>query len=453
MEYGTFAGSIPSGHYGAGEVRIWDSGTYDLLEWTDSKVSVRLHGHRHTGEYHLIKTRTDWLVFLAKSSEIRPPERPPALTPMFAEAGHQPFDRAGWRFEPKLDGIRTLLSFDRQAFRLISRTGRDMTGSYPDLKDLFRRVVAINALIDAEIVATDEHGYPSFERLQQRMNLASPSEIERTAKQIPVELYAFDLLWFDGRNVMSLPLSERLELLDEVVVEGKRMRRMFGVEEKGVAFAQQARDLHFEGTVAKRLHSRYLAGRRSPDWQKIKFLNRQDCVVLGWTPGQGGRANSFGALLVGAYVDGELRWVGQVGTGFTDQMIAALMKQLRDLVVDAPAIRDPELKRVKGARWVRPELVVDVEYLQMTRVGKMRAPSFKGIRVDKLPEDTVMEPQAVGTIADDEEEGEPEPRKPARRAAANPPTKKATPARRAPARKRAAAKKATPAARSRRGSA
>jgi bifunctional non-homologous end joining protein LigD len=461
MEYGTFAGSIPSGHYGAGEVRIWDSGTYDLVEWTESKVSVRLHGRRHTGEYHLIKTRTDWLVFLAKSSEIRPPELPPKLTPMFAEGGHQPFDRAGWRFEPKLDGIRTLLSFDRQNVRLISRTGRDMTASYPDLKDLFRRVVAINALIDAEIVATDEQGYPSFERLQQRMNLASPSEIERTAKQIPVELYAFDLLWFDGSNLMSLPLSERLELLDEVIVEGKRMRRMFGVEEKGIAFAEQTRELRFEGTVAKRLNSRYLAGRRSPDWQKIKFLNRQDCVVLGWTPGQGGRANSFGALLVGAYDDGELRWVGQVGTGFTDRMIAGLMKRLGDLVTESPPIRDPELKRVKGARWVRPELVVDVEYLQMTRVGKMRAPSFKGIRIDKLPEDAVMEPQAVGTMAEDDDEEQPQkpsrpaakkrtPAKTAATAKKRTPAKTAATAKRAPARK-PATKKATPAARTRRG--
>jgi bifunctional non-homologous end joining protein LigD len=455
MEYGTFSGSIPSGHYGAGEVRIWDNGTYDLLEWTESKVSVRLHGRRHTGEYHLIKTKTDWLVLLAKASEVRPPELPPSLTPMFAEAGHQAFDRAGWRFEPKLDGIRTLLYFDRQAVRLVSRTGRDMTGSYPDLKDLFRRVVAINALIDAEIVATDEHGYPSFERLQQRMNLAAPSEIERAAKQIPVELYAFDVLWFDGHDVMSRPLSERLELLDDVIVEGKRMHRMFGVEEKGIAFAQQSRELHFEGTVAKRLNSRYQAGRRTPDWQKIKFLNRQDCVVLGWTPGQGGRGNSFGALLVGAHVDGELRWVGQVGTGFTEQMIASLMTRLRDLVTDAPPIGDPELSKVKGARWARPELVVDVEYLQMTRVGKMRAPSFKGIRIDKLPEDTVMEPQVVGTTADDDEEGErsrPAAKKkpPAKKTAPakKPPVKKAT-----PARKPAAAKKATPAARTRRGSA
>ena len=193
--------------------------------------------------------------------------------------------------------------------------------------------------------------------------------------------------------------------------------------------------------------------------------------MLGWTPGQGGRANSFGALLVGAHVDGELRWVGQVGTGFTDQMISSLMKRLADLLVDEPAIRDPELKRVKGARWVRPELVVDIEYLQMTRVGKMRAPSFKGIRIDKLPEDTVMEPQAVGTTADDDAEAEPpkpsgaRAKKPPRRslprrkpASKKPPAKKPAAKKpptsgKAPARKPAAARKATPAARTRRGSA
>src|SRR5438132_3309121 len=183
MEYGSFAGTIPDGHYGAGEVRIWDNGTYDVLEWTDSKVSVRLHGHRHTGEYHLIRTKTDWLVLLSKSSDVVPPEPPPALTPMLAEGGHEAFDRAGWLFEPKLDGIRTLLFFDRQHVRLVSRTGRDQTGSYPELHNLFRRVVAVNALVDAEIVAGDETGRPSFERLQQRMNLAAPSEIERAAKQ------------------------------------------------------------------------------------------------------------------------------------------------------------------------------------------------------------------------------------------------------------------------------
>ena len=388
MEYGSFAGTIPAGHYGAGEVRIWDRGTYDLVEWTDKKVSVVLHGIRHNAEYHLIKTKSDWLVLLASVSDVTPPERPPMLSPMLAEAGHEAFDRAGWIFEPKLDGIRTLVYLDDQTIRLVSRTGRDQSDSYPELHNLYRRLVATNAVVDGEIVATDE-GRPSFERLQQRMNLSSRPEIERAAKQIPVELYAFDLLWLDGEDLIGRPLSERLAGLAEVAVEGKGLRRVFGVEEHGTGFARDSRKLGFEGIIAKRLKSTYLPGRRSSDWQKIKFLNRQDCVVLGWTPGQGGRGSSFGALLLGAWVDGALRWIGQVGTGFTDRMLADLMVRLDDLKADEPPVQDPELRKVKGARWVRPELVCDVEYLQMTSAGKLRAPSFKGLRDDKPPEDAV----------------------------------------------------------------
>jgi len=397
MEYGSFAGTIPSGHYGAGEVRIWDAGTYDLLEWTPTKVSVRLHGRRHTGEYHLIRTKTDWLVLLAKSSDVVPPEPPPAMSPMLAEPGGQPFDRAGWLFEPKLDGIRTLLSFDRQRVRLFSRTGRDQTGSYPELHNLFRRVVAVDALIDGEIVAGDSEGRPSFERLQQRMNLVSPAEIERAAKAIPVELFAFDLLWLDGEDLTGRPLFERRERLLEVAVEGKGLRLVFGVEDAGREFYEGAKRLGLEGVVAKRLSSRYAPGRRTPDWKKIKILNRQDCVVLGWTPGQGGRGTTFGALLLGAYVEGDLRWIGQVGTGFTDRMLADLQERLNALETDRPPIDDREIAKVRGVHWVRPELVCEVEFLQITSAFKLRAPSFKGLRPDKLPEDAVLEP-AAGTM-------------------------------------------------------
>jgi len=395
MEYGSFAGTIPGGHYGAGEVRIWDHGTYDLLEWTDDKVSVRLHGRRHTGEYHLIKTRTDWLVLLAKSSAVVPPEPPPALAPMLAEPGSGPFDRQGWLFEPKLDGIRTLLTFDRQQVRLISRTGRDQTASYPELHNLFRRIVAVNALVDGEIVAADSEGRPSFERLQQRMNLVSPPEIDRAAKAIPVELFVFDILWLDGEDVTGLPLSQRRERLERVAVEGKGLRLVFGVQDRGRDFYEGAKQLGLEGVVGKRLSSRYSPGRRTSDWKKIKILNRQDCVVLGWTPGQRGRSDSFGALLLGAYTNGGLRWIGQVGTGFTDRMLADLRERLRAIETDRASIDDPELARVKGAHWVRPELVCEVEFLQITSAFKLRAPSFKGLRTDKVAEDAVLEPPAV----------------------------------------------------------
>jgi bifunctional non-homologous end joining protein LigD len=399
MEYAGFEGTIPSGHYGAGEVVIWDAGTYDQLEWTDKKVSFRLHGKRHRGEFHLVKTGRgdqDWLVFLSRPPEGEgPPEPPPPMLPMLATGGAKPFDDPAWTFEPKLDGIRSLVYTTMDSTKLVSRTGRDQTASYPELRMVHNRVTSINAVLDGEIVAADRDGRPSFERLQQRMNLASPAEIERARKAIPVDLYAFDLLWLDGQGLTGRPQEERRKLLEEVTVPGgKGLQVTLVVEEEGRSFYEQAKKFGFEGVVAKRTSSRYTPGKRSPDWRKIKILNRQDAVIIGWTPGQGGRGSSFGALLLGAYRDRELVWIGQVGTGFTDGTIKDLMKRLRALEIDEPAVSESELRKVKGARWVRPELVADVEYLEMTKAGKLRAPSFKGLRTDKLPEDCVLEPQA-----------------------------------------------------------
>jgi bifunctional non-homologous end joining protein LigD len=397
MEYGSFAGSIPEGHYGAGEVRIWDRGTYDLLEWTDKKVGFRLHGERHRGEYHLVKTsrgERDWLVFLSRADEAGP-AAPPSMQPMLAVGGYEPFDAEGWWFEPKLDGIRTLLNLQGEDVRLVSRTGRDQTASYPELGRVYRRINATNVILDGEIVATDQHGNTSFEILQQRMNLVSPAEIERMSKKIPVEMVAFDILWLDGGDLTGRPLSERREILNRVVMEDRGIRLIYSVPDEGTSFYRIATEHGLEGIVAKRAASRYQPGKRSDDWRKIKILKRQDCVILGRTPGEGRRGDAFGSLLLGAYREGKLIWVGQVGTGFTDRMLTDLMAKLEELATDRPPIEDSELRKVKGARWVRPELVAEVEYLQMTAAGKLRAPSFKGLRPDKLPEDAILEQTQV----------------------------------------------------------
>jgi bifunctional non-homologous end joining protein LigD len=395
MEYGSFAGTIPKGHYGAGEVRIWDRGTYDLLEWTEKKVGFRLNGERHRGEYHLVKTsrgERDWLIFLASASEESPLARPPKFSPMLATPGYEPFDRTGWWFEPKFDGIRTLLYLEGEDIRLISRTGRDQTAIYPELARVYRRITAVNAVLDGEIVATDERGHTSFELLQQRMNLTARADVERMRKKIPVEMVVFDILWLDGEDLTKLHLTERRERLQSVVLEDKGIRLVYWAPEKGKRFFDAAKELGLEGVIAKRADSRYQPGKRSEDWRKIKILKIQDCVILGWTPGQRGRSEVFGALLLGAYSDGKLKWIGQVGTGFTDRLLGDLMSRLKEIETDRPAIDDPELRKVKGAHWVRPELVCAVEYLQMTAIGKLRAPSFKGLRTDKLPEDCILEP-------------------------------------------------------------
>ncbi|MDP8956678.1 MAG: non-homologous end-joining DNA ligase [Actinomycetota bacterium] len=395
MEYGSFQGKIPEGHYGAGDVKIWDRGTYDLLEWTDRKVSFRLHGDRHRGEYHLVKTRgeRDWLVLLSKESPNYGPAKPPMLTPMLATGGYKPFDGKDWWFEPKLDGVRTLLYLDGEDVRLISRTGKDHTKTYPELARVFRNIAATNAVVDGEIVATDEAGRTSFELLQQRMNLTSSSEIERIRKRIPVEMVAFDLLWVDGDDLTTKPLRERREMLTARIHEGRGLRLMYTVPEEGERFYQIAREHGLEGIIGKRVDSRYVPGKRSEEWRKVKILKTQDAVIVGSTRGQGGRERSFGALLLGAYRNGKLIWIGQVGTGFTERTINDLLAQMKDLEVAKSPISDRDLAKVKGARWVKPELVCEVEYLQMTGQGKLRAPSFKGLRPDKLPEDCILEPE------------------------------------------------------------
>ncbi|HVF07244.1 MAG TPA: non-homologous end-joining DNA ligase, partial [Actinomycetota bacterium] len=396
LEYGAFEGSIPEGHYGAGEVRIFDDGWYEPVEWTDTKVSFVLHGRRYPGlEFHFVKTNRDWLGFLASAQTAPMIAAPARFEPMLAEGGWEPFDDPAWWFEPKLDGIRCLAELSTGDTVLRTRTGRDASAQYPEVRMVHELVDQVNAVIDAEIVAFDDAGRPSFEALQGRMNLAGERAIARAAKLTPVSMVAFDLLWLDGRDTTGLTLEQRRELLELVVEQDHRLQVTAHVAGEGAALARRARELGLEGVMAKRLGSAYTPGRRSPDWRKIKLMNTQACVILGWTPGKGGRAGSFGALLVGAIVDGELRWVGQVGSGFTERMLEELMAQLAPLVRSDPPIGDSALASVKGATFVEPDLVCEVQFLEMTKsTRKMRAPSFRSMRPDVPPEDCVLEPLA-----------------------------------------------------------
>jgi bifunctional non-homologous end joining protein LigD len=398
LEYGTFEGTIPEGHYGAGEVRIFDDGTYEPIEWTDTKVSFRLHGRRYAGlEFHFVKTRTDWLAFLA-SAQTRPLiPSPPRYVPMLAEGGYEPFDGEAWSFEPKMDGIRCLAEMQTGGTVLRTRTGRDATGTYPEIHMIHELVDQVNAVIDGEIVAFDEDGRNSFETLQQRMNLQNPRDIERARKRIPVTLVAFDLLWLDGHETIGLPLEERRELLRLIVEEDDRLRLTahFEGEHAGTTLVEAAKAQSLEGVVAKRLGSPYVPGRRTDAWRKIKLRNTQDCVILGYTQGQRARGATFGALLVGVVEGDGWRWIGQVGSGFTEATLARIMEQLEPLTTDEPAAA--ELRSVKGAVYVEPKVVCECEFLEITKgTGKMRAPTFKGLRPDKLPEECVFEP-AVGS--------------------------------------------------------
>ena len=392
LDYLTFSGSIPAGEYGGGEVRLFDLGTYEPLEVADGKLTVRLHGSRYKGaEYHLFRTRDrDWLVILRGKVSLPQPAPPPTYEPMMAVLTSKPFDDDGWLFEVKWDGHRCLANLGTST-RLTSRTSRDMTAQFPELIDMHRQLAARNAVVDGEIVALDREGRPSFERMQDRFH-RTPEELARNKGRVPVQFLAFDLLWLDGQPLLDLPLVERRARLVEVLVETKDIRLSQVVEGAGTDFFEQVRALQLEGIVAKRAASPYRPGIRSHDWRKIKALCLQDCVIVGWTPGKGGRSATLGSLLLAVYDEGRLRYAGNVGTGFTHAFLADLLAKLAELEVPRPMFEGFEgTPRPRGARFVRPELVCEVEYLKWTQDDKLRASSFKGLRPDKPPTDARRE--------------------------------------------------------------
>ncbi len=293
---------------------------------------------------------------------------------MLAERAPAPFDDDGWWFEPKLDGIRVLVDVRAGAAVLRTRTGRDVSGTYPELAGIADGIAAADALLDGEIVAYDETGGHSFEALQSRMHLRRPGAA--ATARTPVALVAFDVLRTDGEDLVDRPLEERRAVLDRIVRDGPALQRVLQVRGRGTALAEAARALGLEGVMAKRAGSPYRPGRRSGDWRKVRFTERERFAVAGWTPARDG--GSIGSLLLVERRDGGWRWVGQVGSGLSGPLVARLRARLAPLVRDGPVI--PELAQAKGATFTEPAVDVDVEFLERTRgSGRLRAPVLKGL--------------------------------------------------------------------------
>jgi bifunctional non-homologous end joining protein LigD len=403
MEYLEFHGEIPRGSYGAGTMTIWDEGTYDELKWEPRKIEVHLHGQRAEGRYALFPIEKgedpkDWMIH-----RMDPPADPSAepmpekVAPMLARLGELPADdppsggqASRWAFEIKWDGVRAVTHSEPGRMRMYSRNLNEITDRYPELSRLNRALSHHRAILDGEIVAFS-NGKPDFGALQQRMHLTVESQVRRLAKSAPVTYVIFDLLWLDGHSLMDRPYEERRARLEELGLTGERWQTPDHVIGHGAELLEASREQGIEGIVAKRLGSRYEPGRRSPNWIKVKNVHRQEVVIGGWLPGEGRRRDRIGALLVGVRDDdGRLRYVGRVGTGFTEDELDRLAGLLRPLEQDAsPFEAGP--KPPKGAVWVRPSLVAEVEFREWTQGGQMRAPSYKGLRDDKPPELIVRE--------------------------------------------------------------
>jgi bifunctional non-homologous end joining protein LigD len=407
LEYLEFHGEIPAGQYGAGTMKIWDHGTFETHLWDEKKVEVTFHGERLTGRYGLFgigrgtpDKADDWMIH--RMDPPVDPEREPMperIVPMLAGAGTLPpeRDQPRWSFEVKWDGVRAIAYARPGKLRLESRNLREITGGYPEVRGLLFDLGMREAVLDGEIVAFDEGGRPSFERLQRRMHVTAPGSVRRLAVSTPVVYAIFDLLYLDGHSLMALPYDQRRERLEGLRLAGPAWRVPAAHPGHGTRLLEATAAQGLEGILAKRLDSRYEPGRRTGAWVKTKHTLRQELVIGGWIPGAGRRTDRIGALLMG-YFEGSgeqrrLRYAGRVGTGFTDRALEQLSARLGPLRRVGAAF-DPPPKLPRNAVFAEPSLVAEVEFREWTSDGMMRAPSYKGLRDDRPASEVRLETSA-----------------------------------------------------------
>jgi bifunctional non-homologous end joining protein LigD len=392
LEYATFHGEIPAGQYGAGSVEIWDHGTWELEEEkANGELTFLLHGERLEGRWTLVPAHMDgkeqnWLLVKRHDddgAEVTQGTYRPMLAALDTRVPHG----EGWCYEVKFDGFRALAYVHGGDCRLVSRNDNDLTGRFPEVaKAVARAVKTPNAVVDGEITRIDPSGKTSFSELQQGSG--------------PLVYYAFDLLELDGRPLVDLPLGERKARLRDLLDPREPSVQYSEGFDDGDALFEVAQQNHLEGIIAKRVDSPYKVGKRTRDWLKIKTENTDEFVVTGYTRGSGRRASTFGALVLAVNEGTELRYVGNVGTGFDDAEIARLLKLLRPLHRDTPPFAvPPKMPRVRkgDVQWVEPELVAQVRYGEWTHDGHLRHPAYQGIREDKSAAE-VTAPQPIEDV-------------------------------------------------------
>ena len=437
IEYADFEGVIAPGNYGAGSVIVWDRGWYRSAKPEDpleqlrrGKLEVELFGYKLRGRWTLARmsgSEKDWLLLkkadgAAASDELVDRYPQSILSGLTVEemadvpgrlasirqhldtldaprrevpAGSQPFmlatldERApsdkGWLFEIKFDGVRVLAARRGEQVELYGRSGQLITGRYPDLARALLALPVEHFVIDGEIVALDERGRPSFQRLQPRMALTDPREIEAAAARVPVEGVFFDCLALDGHDLRRLPLTRRKDCLRLLVPPLGPVHYVDHVLEHGPAFLEAANEQRLEGIVAKKAASSY-AGGRSRDWIKVKCQRRQEFVIGGYTDPQGSRGH-FGALHIGVYDGARLVYVSKVGTGFDQAGLKSLWEKLQPLARATPPFDTGAIPKGKSHHWVEPRLVCEVRFSDWTNDGGIRHPTFIALRSDKRPEE------------------------------------------------------------------
>ena len=420
LEYGEFQGVIPEKQYGAGEVLLWDQGTWTpedrdpAAALARGRLHFRLEGEKLAGRWVLTRMRNDeWLLIKRDDEDARPgfevtrerpesvkraPSRarraskaplPQFVTPQLATLVGAPPHGGRWVYEVKHDGYRMLARIEKGEARLFTRSGKDWTAKLPHLAAALAKSGVNDSWLDGEIVVPGPDGRASFQRLQNAFE---------AGRDAGIVYYVFDAPFLHGRDQTRLPLLERKGRLEKKLKASRSVRLSTHLEGEAAEVLARACELGLEGLIGKQADSVYMAG-RTKSWIKLKCRRRQDFVIGGYSAPRGSR-NGFGALLVGFYDgDGRLQYAGKVGTGFDEELLASLARRLADLKrADAPFANPP---REKGVTWVRPKLVCEVAYAERTHEGILRQASFLGLRED-MPAKSVGEekPQPPPDVAD-----------------------------------------------------
>jgi len=454
VEYADFEGIIPEGNYGAGAVIVWDRGWYRLVkagapaaQLASGRLEVEFFGVKLHGRWTLARmsgSGKDWLMLKkadAYAGDDEATEKFPesvlsgltveeiregstrlaalrarlerAKAPagavdgarqpvMLASPAEPAFSDPAWLYEIKYDGVRVLAAREGERAELYGRAGQVFTARYPEVVTALRALPLTRFVLDGEVVALDEGGRPSFQRLQNRMHLTRPADVERARATFPVSAIFFDALSLEGRDLRELPLAERKACLALTLPARGVIRYGDHVEARGEDFYEAAAAQRLEGILAKRADSRYVGG-RSRDWLKIKCHLRQEFVIGGWTDPQGTRG-AFGALHLGVYEAERLVYAGKVGTGFDDKTLRAIRDVLKPLA-RATSPFDERTPTGRGHHWVEPTLVAEVRFTEWTEEGGIRHPAFLGLRNDKPPREVHRETDVRSTREAEEVEG------------------------------------------------